>query len=151
VEDLTDRRWKSKGNDAILKEQLETSPNVDATLRGFIKALSQGQTQMRELLSAESASIKEVVGTKTTELKEDINARVVSESERTRDELSTQMRELAIDRGNEAACGRLVQSIKYATMNERFNQIAESHNETCEWILKDGSVVSIKSYPTQWL
>jgi len=87
----TDRHSKSKGNDAILKEQLETSTNVDATLRGFIRALSQGRTQMRELLTAESASVKETVA---------------SESERTRHELSTKIRELAIDKDNEAACNR---------------------------------------------
>jgi len=80
---------------------------------------------MRELLIAESASVKEAVA---------------SESERTRHELSTKIRELAIDGDNEAACNRLVRSVKYVTMNESFNQIVESHHETCEWILKDVSV-----------
>jgi len=91
----------------------EIADIADDALRRFVEALTQGQTQMEQLLSKESASIIAVVS---------------AEAAKTREVL-----------GSTTAHERLLRSLKYETMNERRNQIADSHNRTCEWIFGDKS------------
>jgi hypothetical protein len=149
---ITDR-LNSKRNDAILARQLEGSEKVNTTLRGFLEALSQGHIHMKQLLGKESASIKEVISDEAAQLNEAISTRVVLESGKTRAELSTQLNGMNLHQNAAAECAQLLKSLKYDTLNERRNQIVESHERTCEWIFGDEyvEVSAIACHREHWL
>ncbi|KAK1753298.1 hypothetical protein QBC47DRAFT_55117 [Echria macrotheca] len=129
-----------KPNEAILGELLKSTANIDSKLSGFIQALSQGHTRMEQLLAQESADIKGVVVAEVAQLNADINAKVDAEAGKTRTEISARIDGLAAEQQDMARSQRLLQSIKFSTMNQRFNQIVESDKDTCGWILDEGAV-----------
>ena len=126
-----------------MSQQLKSTADIDSKLAGFIKALSQGRTRMEQLLAQESAAVKGVVVAEVAQLNADINAKVDAEAAKTRTELSARIELLAVKQEDVARSQRLLQSIKYSTMNQRFNQIVEADKDTCGWILDEGAVVSV--------
>lgn len=143
---------RSKQSDAILPQQGSDYAKLDSTLRHFIEAVAAGETRLGGLISEESELIKEHVTLRTGQLRDDIYTRVASESDktrlaisemstrvtseafRTRHELSMRMMEMTASQASAAEHHQLLKSIQYATMNERRNQIVESHEDSFQWI-----------------
>ncbi|KAK3998139.1 hypothetical protein QBC44DRAFT_376015 [Cladorrhinum sp. PSN332] len=94
--------------DAISLRQGADFATVDSTLQGFVQAYAEGERRMEQLLTREVASVKQHVTDEAAKLKATL-----------------------ID---DAAHIRLLQSLKYNTMNERRNQISTPHATTFEWI-----------------
>lgn len=78
-------------------------------------ALARGETDMAHLIDRRSTDVKEHVTTEMSKVQKAVKA---------------QAAELASDEQHK----QLLHSLKYETMNERRNQIAESHEETFHWI-----------------
>lgn len=112
----------SNKNEAISIQQDRNFGNLDNTLRSFIEAYAQGETRLSQLLSRQFNSL----GTQVT-----------AEGVQTRQALSvglngvaTRLEGLAVENVHQA----LLSSLKYPTMNERRNNVSESHEESFNWI-----------------
>ncbi|KAM7215819.1 hypothetical protein V8F06_008760 [Rhypophila decipiens] len=96
----------------------------DSTLCGFVAQFSDGKTRMEELL---------VHVTKETTT--DVKDHVTGETEAVKvHELDGTMKDSNLRQDMEKKRERLIKSLKYPTMNDRPNQIADPHAETFEWI-----------------
>ncbi|KAK1762338.1 hypothetical protein QBC33DRAFT_286923 [Phialemonium atrogriseum] len=104
-----------KTHGSVLVEQQGNLGEIDSSLRSFMDALARGETDMAHLIDRRSIDVKEHVTTEMSKVQETVKA---------------QAAELASDEQHK----QLLHSLKYETMNERRNQIAESHEETFHWI-----------------
>ncbi|KAK0638541.1 hypothetical protein B0T16DRAFT_359484 [Cercophora newfieldiana] len=139
--------------DAIKIVQQVSFDKLDATLRGFIQAFHQGETRTSMLLAQESASIKAHITTETAGLETTLNQLSLDTKNAHRDisqatvEVNNNIAALDSRAADKASHERLLQSLKYPTMNERRNQIVDPHFKTFEWIFHlpqspDGSTSS---------
>ncbi|KAK1758901.1 hypothetical protein QBC47DRAFT_409715 [Echria macrotheca] len=118
-----------KKHQADAKQILAATSGVDISIKAFLEALSRGHTRLEELVGNESRLIKEAIKEEAGVLGvgiSDVKALVISESSKTREEL-----------GSTAADEKLLKSLKYESMNERRNQVAEAHDGTCRWIFRN--------------
>ncbi|KAK4162901.1 hypothetical protein QBC43DRAFT_71375 [Cladorrhinum sp. PSN259] len=95
--------------DAANIQQEKGFNDLDSTLQSFIQAYAKGETKLAQLLTQEAESIKHHVTTEVGKL----GATVIDMATHT----------------------RLLQSLKYLTMNERRNQITSPYGNTFEWMV----------------
>ncbi|KAK5651689.1 hypothetical protein OQA88_11755 [Cercophora sp. LCS_1] len=125
-----------KQADALRIQQESRFNGLDTTLQGFIVAYGRGQTLLKDLLDQHTDAIKTFVKSETHQSQQAVSAHITSESSRIRDELIYIRREA--ERGPPIWKKRqnLLRSLKYDSMNERFNQITECYEGTYRWILE---------------
>lgn len=140
----------SSKTDAIQASQQTNFETLDVRLQGFIKLVGQGETRMAALLSQETTNVKDHITFKADELGQSLgqisrdNQRAYQEISQVTVEVGANVTILARrtddktdqDR-KQARHDRLLKSLKYATMNERRNQIHHPHTETFQWIFGD--------------
>lgn len=140
----------SSKTDAIQASQQTNFETLDVRLQGFIKLVGQGETRMAALLSQETTNVKDHITFKADELGQSLgqisrdNQRAYQEISQATVEVGANVTILARrtddktdqDR-KQARHDRLLKSLKYATMNERRNQIHHPHTETFQWIFGD--------------
>ncbi|KAK3321261.1 hypothetical protein B0T19DRAFT_445026 [Cercophora scortea] len=125
-------------SDAIKLQQDDRFNALDSTLRNFILALAEGETEMTKLLTQESTAIKAHVTTEVDKSRDVITDQLRFEAGATRDHISQGLEELktstAITAQDEAKHKQLLGSLKYPAMNDRRNQLVHRHDKTFEWI-----------------
>ncbi|PHH80906.1 hypothetical protein CDD80_5826 [Ophiocordyceps camponoti-rufipedis] len=121
-------------NEAIKIKNQEGFDGLGFGLRAFVETIAEGHTSLDKLIRNESASIKEHVTTKTSQLKQDLDTTVIAESAQVQGHVSNQFVDKARQEAETQARDRLLESVRYATMNDRWNQIKDSHEDTFEWI-----------------
>ncbi|PVH93021.1 hypothetical protein DM02DRAFT_697748 [Periconia macrospinosa] len=115
--------------------------SLDITLRDFIKDYRKEKHNATDLIkkhvSTESKRSESAVKSHVTQ--------VVSQTENSIKQYIATAHKSAIEQENTekimAMRERLLNSLKFDRMNERKNQIASSHPDTCTWLLQDGSDV----------
>lgn len=140
----------SSKTDAIQARQQTNFETLDVRLQGFVKLVGQGETRMAALLSQETTNVKDHITFKAGELGQSLgqisrdNQRAYQEISQATVEVGANVTILArrtYDKAdqdrNQARYDRLLKSLKYATMNERRNQIHHPHTETFQWIFGD--------------
>lgn len=140
----------SSKTDAIQASQQTNFETLDVRLQGFVKLVGQGETRMATLLSQETTNVKDHITVKADELGQSLG-QISQDNQRAYQEISQATVEVGAnvtilarrtydkadqDR-NQARYDRLLKSLKYATMNERRNQIHHPHTETFQWIFGD--------------
>lgn len=140
----------SSKTDAIQASQQTNFETLDVRLQGFVKLVGQGETRMAALLSQETTNVKDHITFKTDELGQSLG-QISQDNQRAYQEISQATVEVGAnvtilarrtddktdqDR-KQARHDRLLKSLKYATMNERRNQIHHPHTETFQWIFGD--------------
>lgn len=143
----------SSKTDAIQASQQTNFETLDVRLQGFVKLVGQGETRMAALLSQETTNVKDHITVKADELGQSLG-QISQDNQRAYQEISQATVEVGAnvtilarrtydkadqDR-NQARYDRLLKSLKYATMNERRNQIHHPHTETFQWIFGDASI-----------
>jgi len=121
-------------NDALYVQQKDGFDNLDQNLRHFIISVAQGHTALEQLVVRQSDSLKEHITAETLRLEQSIGEQVVSETGRSRNELTNNLAQVTLDQISLTQRERLLGSLKFPTMNERRNQIKDSHERTFEWI-----------------
>ena len=96
--------------------------DVDAKLKGFIDTLAEGHTQMSELLKGQHKETRMIITT---------------ESQGIRTHIDRTFKGMQISDSNEVQHQRLLASLKYPGMNERWNAVSETHHDTFEWIFDE--------------
>lgn len=140
----------SSKTDAIQASQQTNFETLDVRLQGFVELVGQGETRMAALLSQETTNVKDHITVKADELGQSLgqisrdNQRAYQEISQATVEVGANVTILArrtddkADQDlNQARHDRLLKSLKYATMNERRNQIHHPHTETFQWIFGD--------------
>lgn len=140
----------SSKTDAIQASQQTNFETLDVRLQGFVELVGQGETRMAVLLSQETTNVKDHITVKADELGQSLgqisrdNQRAYQEISQATVEVGSNVTILArrtddkADQNlNQARHDRLLKSLKYATMNERRNQIHHPHTETFQWIFGD--------------
>ncbi|KAK3368755.1 hypothetical protein B0H63DRAFT_565390 [Podospora didyma] len=129
---------------AIMVQQQQDFNNINATLRQFIGALAEGETRMEVLLGREATSIKNHVTKTADTLQQTVVGQLASESKATRAEVSLAIRDIEsgivrseVRGADKAIHDRLLQSLKYPTLNERRKQIVDPYAKTFQWVYGD--------------
>ncbi|KAL8322395.1 hypothetical protein RB597_008228 [Gaeumannomyces tritici] len=121
--------------------------SLGADLESFANQYRQGKVELVDLVSTQALQtrIHTTAGTKVSE--EAVKSHVTQQSHLTERSLKKHIvvafqdaTRLGEDsRVAAAKKEQLLRSLKFASMNERRNQVADSHPQTFDWVLKDGS------------
>ncbi|KAK0717405.1 hypothetical protein B0T26DRAFT_296344 [Lasiosphaeria miniovina] len=102
-------------------------------MRTFILALSRGQTRLEDLVQQQSHSVKEVIRAETMRSQHIVAALVTLESAKVCENIMN-------DRNSGPPMWqrreKLLRSLKYDSMNDRIDQISETHEGTYQWIIQ---------------
>ncbi|KAK4216919.1 hypothetical protein QBC37DRAFT_78006 [Rhypophila decipiens] len=131
---LLDRTCKKV--DALSLQQDERFNNLDVVLRDFIRSYCQGQRRLEGLLDAHTTSIKALVEAETLKTHRTITDAVQSVSTKTTEDLAVILNQIASEPQIWQKRERLLKSLKYSTMGDRFNQIPQPHDGTYQWIMR---------------
>ncbi|KAK3326881.1 hypothetical protein B0H66DRAFT_170482 [Apodospora peruviana] len=121
-----------KTTNALQLRQDDRFTSLNDGLQNFIRAYSEGHTRLEELIDKHSSSVKDVVRAETLKSQHNITATVLSESSKNRHETSAVLKQLS----SEARRERLLRSLKYDMMGDRFGQIPPPHEGTYQWIMR---------------
>lgn len=112
----------SNKNDAMAIQQDQSFGNLENTLRSFIEAYAQGETRLSQLLSRQFTSLGTQVTAEGIQTRQAISVGLHG--------VTTRLEGLAVENVHQA----LLSSLKYPAMNERRNNVSESHEESFHWI-----------------
>ncbi|KAI1850341.1 hypothetical protein JX266_004199 [Neoarthrinium moseri] len=131
---------------------------LDTNLQCFITQCAKGERSVTTLIQREAVSTREVIERSMTQQSKSINARVTVEAEATRNHTKSEVQQvthsmlaLSLEKQNKQrqirSRDRFMQSLKFEGMNERFNQVSDSHHKTFRWILTchDDSVYCVSN------
>lgn len=99
-------------------QQQENFDRLDDTLKAFIKSSAEGETALTKLVAQQAAETRAFVNAESHQIRQQLQG--------WRDEERDQ-----------AACERLLESLKCENMNLRLNEIEDRHDETFEWIFAE--------------
>nr|CAD71130.1 conserved hypothetical protein [Neurospora crassa] len=101
------------------------------TLRCFVEAISQGQANLQDLLTSNHGSIVEVIKAEFT-VQNAATTVIASEVKKTQ----AMIKETSLEASVGGKRQRLVKSLKYDTMGERFGQVKPAFAGTCRWMIQ---------------
>ncbi|KAI1866694.1 uncharacterized protein JN550_007547 [Neoarthrinium moseri] len=119
---------------------------LDTNLQCFITQCAKGERSVTTLIQREAVSTREAIDRSMKQQSKSINARVTVEAEATRNHTKSEVQQvthsmlaLSLEKKNKErqirSRDRFIQSLKFEGMNERFNQVSDSHHKTFRWIL----------------
>ncbi|KAK3326951.1 hypothetical protein B0T19DRAFT_459915 [Cercophora scortea] len=123
-------------NDAVLLQGQSGFDELNETMREFIQKISQGHTNMEVLLDKNRASINDVTKEEARKTEQAISATLVYESSKTREEMNSAFKIISAEPPMWQKRQTFLSSLKYDSMNERFNRIPEPHEGTYQWVLR---------------
>ncbi|KAI0506837.1 hypothetical protein F5B22DRAFT_659909 [Xylaria bambusicola] len=141
-----------KQSDAIELTQREAFKELGDHLQHFVSQYAAGHTPLSELVKAESLSTKDhttkeilrteqaaqsYITTKLARTESSITRQMNESLEDATQKITSGMRQLASDAVTQAQREQFLTSLKFGAMNERWNQIVDSHEGTFEWILRE--------------
>lgn len=109
------------------------SVNIDSLEereRQFVIRYEQGHRQTSELVSKESLQVRETIERESRKMEVAIRGHVTQTSAKFEQRLQDHATQIWRERLRE----RLLDSLKYPSMNERANQIADAHGHTFRWL-----------------
>ncbi|KAI0141579.1 hypothetical protein GGR57DRAFT_404480 [Xylariaceae sp. FL1272] len=141
--------------------------SIDEKLRIFVEQTRNGFKDTAKLLSREAMEVKAHTSRESTATQHVLKSHVTAVAERSNRDLrrsigatakgsvtalSSHMEAIQLGQENEAKRQKLLLSLKFPGLNERYNQVSLPHRNTCRWIFDEnqGSPSPWDSFPA-WL
>jgi len=120
-------------NDARALQEGREFSTLGTTLQGFISAYSQGKTSSDDLVRTGFKSVENRIGADGDQTRQHISEQVSTDGHLTRQQILTRVDELKVGQSDQLV-EKFLASLRYPTMNERRNQVSDSHDKTFDWI-----------------
>jgi hypothetical protein len=112
--------------------------SLDEKMRNFVIKYEQGSREASDLVSKEALKVRETIIRESGKTEMAIRDHVTQTSAKAEHRFQHHVEQASRERSRE----RLLQSLKYPSMNERANQIEDAHTDTFCWLFADGDNLS---------
>lgn len=153
-------------SDALNFQQREAFENLDHSVQFFISQYAAGHTNIAYLIKDELTSVKghatketlrseesmkEHVSTEVSTAEKSITSSITRETHKAVITIAQRTIESDLQTSTKEQRDQLLQSLRYPAMNERLNNLADSHEATFRWIFESSSELKSWDDFNDWL
>lgn len=117
----------SKQADAAKIQHTRGFEALSSNLQFFVCQTAEGHTKLEELVRSEHSSTRHHTTVETSKIHDSIIAHVTAESSNTASHIMQHTKEVSVETSTNAERDQLLRSLKYTGMNERRNQVSDTH------------------------